>query len=54
MGMTARVVLIAGGEGKGQEFRPLREAIEKKAKGVVLIGSDGEKIAAALQGCKSR
>jgi len=50
MGMSARVVLIAGGDGKGQEFRPLREAIEKKAKGVVLIGTDGEKIAAALQG----
>jgi UDP-N-acetylmuramoylalanine--D-glutamate ligase len=50
MGISSRVVLIAGGEGKGQEFRPLREAIEKKAKGVVLIGSDGEKIAAALEG----
>jgi len=49
MGMTSRVVLIAGGEGKGQDFSPLREAVAKKAKGVVLIGRDGEKIAAALE-----
>jgi UDP-N-acetylmuramoylalanine--D-glutamate ligase len=48
-GMTARIVLIAGGEGKGQDFSPLREAVKKKAKGVVLIGRDRDKIAAALQ-----
>jgi UDP-N-acetylmuramoylalanine--D-glutamate ligase len=49
MGMTSRVVLIAGGEGKGQDFSPLRAAVEKNAKGVVLIGRDGDKIAAALK-----
>jgi len=50
MGMASRVVLIAGGEGKGQDFSPLREAVATKAKGVVLIGRDSDKIAAALEG----
>jgi UDP-N-acetylmuramoylalanine--D-glutamate ligase len=49
MGMTCRIVLIAGGEGKGQDFSPLRDAVAKKARGVVLIGRDGDKIAAALK-----
>jgi UDP-N-acetylmuramoylalanine--D-glutamate ligase len=48
MGMASRIVLIAGGEGKGQDFSPLRDAVAKKAKGVVVIGRDGEKIAAAI------
>ena len=47
-GMNAKTILIAGGQGKGQDFRPLREAVKNKAKGVVLIGCDGDKIAAAL------
>ena len=50
MGMPSRVVLIAGGEGKGQDFKPLREAVAQKAKGVVLIGRDGDKIASAIEG----
>ncbi len=50
MGMTSSVVLIAGGEGKGQDFSPLRDAVAKKAKGVVLIGRDSDKIAAVLDG----
>ena len=49
MGMTSRIVLIAGGEGKGQDFSPLRDAVAKKAKGVVVIGRDGDKIAAAIE-----
>ena len=49
MGMTCRVVLIAGGEGKGQDFSPLREAVAEKAKGVVLLGRDHDKIAVALE-----
>ena len=48
-GMASRIVLIAGGEGKGQDFSPLRDAVAKKAKGVVLIGRDGDKIGAAIQ-----
>ena len=49
MGMTSRIVLIAGGEGKGQDFSPLRDAVAKKAKGVVVIGRDGDRIAAAIE-----
>ena len=50
MGMNSKVILIAGGEGKGQNFLPLRDAVAKKAKGVVLIGRDGDKIASVLEG----
>ena len=39
-GMPGKVVLIAGGDGKGQDFSPLHEAVAKHARGVVLIGRD--------------
>ena len=42
------LVLIAGGDGKGGDFRELAEALEGKLRGVVLIGKDAEQIAAAL------
>jgi UDP-N-acetylmuramoylalanine--D-glutamate ligase len=42
-------VLIAGGEGKSQDFSPLRDAVAKKAKGVVLIGRDADKIEDAIK-----
>jgi UDP-N-acetylmuramoylalanine--D-glutamate ligase len=47
-GMAAPVVLIAGGDGKGQDFSPLREAAAAKARAVVLIGRDGPRIEAEL------
>jgi UDP-N-acetylmuramoylalanine--D-glutamate ligase len=47
-GMTRKVVLIAGGDGKNQDFSPLRPAVEQKARAVVLIGRDREEIAAVL------
>ncbi|MEK7843991.1 MAG: cyanophycin synthetase, partial [Pseudomonadota bacterium] len=50
-GMTQRVVLIAGGDGKGQDFSPLRQPLTECARAVVLIGRDAGKIAAALAGC---
>ncbi|HEY0457249.1 MAG TPA: UDP-N-acetylmuramoyl-L-alanine--D-glutamate ligase, partial [Verrucomicrobiae bacterium] len=50
-GMASKVVLIAGGDGKGQDFSPLREPVGKKARAVVLIGRDRDKIAAVLNGC---
>lgn len=50
-GFTQPVVLIAGGEGKGQDFSPLRPAVAKRARAVVLIGRDRESIATALEGC---
>jgi len=47
-GLPGRVVLIAGGDGKGQDFAPLRAALTDKARAVVLIGRDAPLIAAAL------
>ncbi|MBE0622370.1 MAG: UDP-N-acetylmuramoyl-L-alanine--D-glutamate ligase, partial [Burkholderiales bacterium] len=47
----ARVVLIAGGEGKGQDFAPLAGPVSSYARAVVLIGRDAELIARALGGC---
>ncbi|QWD64222.1 UDP-N-acetylmuramoyl-L-alanine--D-glutamate ligase [Polynucleobacter sp. MWH-UH2A] len=43
-----RIWLIAGGDGKGQDFSPLREPALRFVKGVFLIGNDGEKIAQAI------
>lgn len=50
-GMPCKVVLIAGGDGKGQDFSPLAPAVSAHARAVVLIGHDGQKIGAALAGC---
>ena len=44
----ARVILIAGGEGKGQDFAPLAQPVSRYARAVILIGRDAELIAAAL------
>jgi len=43
-----RIWLIAGGDGKGQDFSPLREPALRFVKGIYLIGKDAEKIAEAL------
>lgn len=46
-----KIVLIAGGDGKGQDFSPLRHAVAKHARSVVLIGRDAKVIQAALVPC---
>ncbi len=43
-----RVVLIAGGKGKGQDFTPLADAARGRVGHAVVIGEDGGRIAAAL------
>jgi UDP-N-acetylmuramoylalanine--D-glutamate ligase len=45
---AARVVLIAGGDGKGAEFAPLVPAVAQAARAVVLIGRDAPLIAREL------
>ena len=45
-----RLVLIAGGDGKGQDFSPLRNAVERSARALVLIGRDAPLIEAAVAG----
>ena len=49
-GMQTPVVLIAGGDGKGQDFSPLREAVAARARAVVLIGRDAPRIEAEIAG----
>ena len=48
---SRKIVLIAGGEGKGQDFAPLNPVVAMHARAVVLIGRDAAKIASALDGC---
>ena len=50
-GLGRKAVLIAGGEGKGQDFAPLNPAVAQHARAVVLIGRDAPLIDAALDGC---
>lgn len=49
-GLPQKVVLIAGGDGKGQDFAPLREPVARNARAVVLIGRDGPQIGQVLEG----
>ena len=50
-GLGCKSVLIAGGVGKGQDFSPLKPAVMRHARAVVLMGQDAPLIGAALQGC---
>ena len=47
-GFPQKLVLIAGGEGKGQDFSPLAVAVAENTRAVVLIGRDAPLIEAAL------
>lgn len=47
-GLARRTVLIAGGDGKGQDFAPLAPAIARWCRAVLLIGRDAPKLRAAL------
>jgi UDP-N-acetylmuramoylalanine--D-glutamate ligase len=49
-GMTVPLVLIAGGQGKGQSFAPLARAFRGKVRHVVLLGQDAGQIASVLEG----
>jgi UDP-N-acetylmuramoylalanine--D-glutamate ligase len=49
-GMPGPLVMIAGGQGKGQDFAPLAQAFRGKVRHAVLIGKDAAVLAAALQG----
>jgi len=44
-----RLVVILGGDGKGQDFAPLASAVKHHVRAVALIGRDAEAIEAALQ-----
>ncbi len=49
LGAERKLVLILGGDGKGQDFSPLAEPIRRHARAAVLIGRDAPAIRAALQ-----
>jgi UDP-N-acetylmuramoylalanine--D-glutamate ligase len=49
-GIERPAVLIAGGDGKGQDFRPLKSAVDADCRAVLLIGRDAPQIASALEG----
>jgi UDP-N-acetylmuramoylalanine--D-glutamate ligase len=50
-GASETVVLIAGGDGKGQDFTPLVSPVANHARAVVLIGRDAPRISDVLRDC---
>lgn len=47
----SRLVVILGGDGKGQDFSPLRAPVERHARAVATIGRDAGAIEAVLADC---
>ena len=47
--LSARLLLIAGGDGKGQDFSPLAQPVAKYVRAVLLIGQDAPVLRAALR-----
>jgi UDP-N-acetylmuramoylalanine--D-glutamate ligase len=45
-----KLVLIAGGEGKGADFASMAPAVRRHVRAVVLIGADANRLAEALKG----
>ncbi len=50
-GFRKNVILIAGGDGKEQDFSPLEQSVSKHTRSIVLLGKDAQKILQAIQGC---
>jgi UDP-N-acetylmuramoylalanine--D-glutamate ligase len=48
LGAERRLVVILGGDGKGQDFQPLAGALARHARAVVLIGRDADSIRSAV------
>jgi UDP-N-acetylmuramoylalanine--D-glutamate ligase len=49
LGAERKVLVILGGEGKGQDFAPLAEPVARYARAAVLIGRDAPQIRAVLE-----
>jgi UDP-N-acetylmuramoylalanine--D-glutamate ligase len=49
-GMSGPLVMIAGGDGRNQDFAPLADAFRGKVRHAVLIGRDAQAIADVLAG----
>ena len=50
VGADRRIVLVLGGDGKGQDFSPLRVPVQQFVRSLVLIGKDAGKLREELQG----
>jgi UDP-N-acetylmuramoylalanine--D-glutamate ligase len=48
-GAQQRLVVIMGGDGKGQDFTPLAEPVSRYVRAVLLIGRDAPQLRAALE-----
>ncbi|BBO60285.1 UDP-N-acetylmuramoyl-L-alanine--D-glutamate ligase [Mycoavidus sp. B2-EB] len=49
-GLARRIVLIVGGDGKGQDFTPLATPVARWCRAVMLIGRDAPRLRQALAG----
>jgi UDP-N-acetylmuramoylalanine--D-glutamate ligase len=49
-GLARPCVVILGGDGKGQDFSPLRDPVARHGRAAVLIGRDQDLIARAIEG----
>jgi UDP-N-acetylmuramoylalanine--D-glutamate ligase len=49
LGGERRLVVILGGDGKGQDFTPLAQPVQRFVRAVLLIGRDAPAIRAVLQ-----
>jgi UDP-N-acetylmuramoylalanine--D-glutamate ligase len=47
---TTAIILIAGGQAKGQDFLPLKNVVKDKVKHLILLGEDAELIRTELTG----
>ena len=50
LGAERRIVVILGGDGKGQDFAPLYAPVQRHVRAAVLIGRDAPAIRTAVQG----
>ncbi|QEM81345.1 UDP-N-acetylmuramoyl-L-alanine--D-glutamate ligase [Halomonas binhaiensis] len=48
--LDGRLILLAGGVGKGADFRPLAEPLSQYAREAVVFGQDAERLCSALEG----
>ncbi|MFM7024547.1 MAG: UDP-N-acetylmuramoyl-L-alanine--D-glutamate ligase [Limnohabitans sp.] len=51
LGADRQIVVILGGDGKGQDFTPLQMPVSKHVRAAVLIGRDAPLVREALQDC---
>jgi UDP-N-acetylmuramoylalanine--D-glutamate ligase len=49
LGADRKVVVILGGDGKGQDFSPLADPVSRYARAAVLMGRDGPLIRTVLE-----